>query len=136
MRTKIDNRFFESTKGKIVLLLRISDRTVDELSKELGVTDNAVRAHLLSLERDGLVVQTGFAKGFRKPHFSYALTPHAELLFPKPFDSLFTQTITVLKKQFSPEKVEEVLRQIGSQIGKPYKPTDGTPLDIRVETAV
>jgi len=135
-KTKIDNRFFESTRGKIVLLLRISDRTVDELSKELGVTDNAIRANLLSLERDGLVFQSGVTKGFRKPHFSYSLTHDAEMLFPKPFDSLFTQTVSVLKKQFPPKKVEQILRRIGAELGGQYKLPDKTAMNIRLDTAV
>ncbi len=135
-KTKIDDRFFESTRGKIVLLLRISDRTVDGLSKELAVSDNAVRAHLLSLERDGLVFQNGVTKGFRKPHFSYSLSPAAEALFPKPFDSLFTETIGVLKKQLPPKKVEQVLRQIGAEIAAPYKPAGKTTLNTRVDTAL
>jgi predicted ArsR family transcriptional regulator len=135
-RTKIDDRFFESTRGKIVLLLRITDRTVDELSKEIGVTDNAVRAHLLSLERDGLVFQNGVTKGFRKPHFSYSLSPAAESLFPKPFDSLFTETVGVLKKQFSAKKVEQILRQIGSELARPYRSAGKTSLDARLEIAL
>src|ERR1044072_7935559 len=135
-KTKIDDRFFESTRGKIVLLLRLSDRTVDGLSKELSVTDNAVRAHLLSLERDGLVHQNGVTKGFRKPHFSYSLSPAAEMLFPKPFDSLFTETVGVLKKQLPAKKVEQVLRQIGAEVAAPYKTEGKTSLDTRVETAL
>jgi predicted ArsR family transcriptional regulator len=135
-KTKIDDRFFRSSRGKIILLLRISDRTVDELSKELGVTDNAVRAQLLALERDGLVVQSGITKGFRRPHFSYTLSVNAELLFPKPFDSLFTETIGVMKKQFQPKKVEQVLRQIGSEIGAQYKQPARTSMNTRIETAV
>jgi len=52
-------RLMESTRGKILDLLRSKERTVNELAAALGLTDNAVRAHLLSLERDGLVHQSG-----------------------------------------------------------------------------
>jgi predicted ArsR family transcriptional regulator len=135
-KTRIDDRFFESTRGKIVLLMRITDRTVDDLSKELGVTDNAIRANLLSLERDGLVFQNGLIKGFRKPHFIYSLTREAEDLFPKPFDAIFTETIGVLKKQFSPKKVVEVLRQIGREIGGRYRPAGKLNKNSRVEISL
>src|SRR5881398_826577 len=54
-KTNLDKRFFESTRGRIVLLLRASEKTVNDLAAHLQLTDNAVRAHLLSLERDGLV---------------------------------------------------------------------------------
>lgn len=52
-----DERFFASTRGQVVTLLRRGSRTVDELAGTLGLTDNAVRAHLAGLERDGLVTQ-------------------------------------------------------------------------------
>lgn len=83
MTTKLDERFFDSTRGRVVSLLRGKSGTVIELAEALGLTDNAVRAHLLSLERDGLVRQSGVQRGSRKPHFAYELTPEAERLFPK-----------------------------------------------------
>ena len=81
-RTKLDKRFFDSTRGRIVNLMRGRTKTVNELSAELKLTDNAVRAHLLSLERDGLIRQSGIQRGTRKPHFAYELTDEAEHLFP------------------------------------------------------
>ena len=41
---RVGERFFASTRGRIVLLVRRSARTVDELTELLGVTRNAVRA--------------------------------------------------------------------------------------------
>jgi predicted ArsR family transcriptional regulator len=105
--TKLDERFFDSTRGQIVSLLRGNIRTVNELAEELGLTDNAVRSHLLSLERDGLVRQCGVQRGTRKPHFAYELTPEAENLFPKAYDALLNQLITILKDRLPPAALEE-----------------------------
>src|SRR5215467_7168139 len=99
---KLNKRFFDSTRGQIVNLLRGSRGTVNELADKLGLTDNAVRAHLLTLERDGLIRQSGLQKGSRKPHFAYELTPEAEHLFPKAYDTLLNQFITVLKQRLTP----------------------------------
>src|ERR671928_1702040 len=77
-----DKRFFASTRGRIVALLRRTARTVDELAAALDLTDNAVRAHLATLERDGLVEQQGVRRGAGKPAAAYALTLEAEHLFP------------------------------------------------------
>ncbi len=99
--TKLDQRFLESTRGRIVTLLRGSSRTVEELATGLELTDNAVRAHLTTLERDGLVRQSGVRRGSRKPHFTYSLTPEAERLFPKAYDALLNQLIIVLKGRLS-----------------------------------
>jgi predicted ArsR family transcriptional regulator len=96
-RTKLDKRFFESTRGRIVTLLRGTTKTVNELAQQLELSDNAVRAHLLSLERDGLIKQNGIQRGTRKPHVAYSLTEEAEHLFSKAYDALLNQLIAVLK---------------------------------------
>lgn len=116
MKTKLDKRFFDSTRGRIVALLRGTSKTVNELAEELGLTDNAVRAHLLSLERDELVTQSGVQRGTRKPHFAYELAPEAERLFPKAYDALLNQLITVLKGRLPPSVLEEVLREVGRSL--------------------
>ena len=41
-----NERFFTSTRGHIVTLLRRAGHTVDELAQELKLTDNAIRSHL------------------------------------------------------------------------------------------
>src|SRR5215212_6909899 len=92
-----NQRFLSSTRGHIVTLLRGAVRTVNELAAALNLTDNAVRVHLTSLERDGLVQQKGMRPGLRKPHYAYELTPDAEQLFPKAYDILLNQLLTVLQ---------------------------------------
>jgi predicted ArsR family transcriptional regulator len=116
MTTKLDKRFFDSTRGRIVALLRGTTKTVNELAEELDLTDNAVRAHLLSLERDGLVVQTGLQRGVRKPHFAYELTPEADKIFPKAYDAIVNSLITVLKDRLASPDLEDVLREVGRSL--------------------
>jgi predicted ArsR family transcriptional regulator len=116
MPTKLDKRFFDSSRGRIVTLLRGTSKTVNELAEELELTDNAVRAHLLSLERDGLIRQRGVQRGTRKPHFSYELTNEAETLFPKAYDALLNQLIAVLKRRLKHAALEEVLREVGRSL--------------------
>ena len=113
MTTKLDKRFFDSSRGRIVTLLRGTTKTVNELAEGLGLTDNAVRAHLLSLERDGLIKQSGIQRGVRKPHFAYQLTEEADQLFPKAYDALLNQLIAALKQRLSPAALDEVLREVG-----------------------
>ena len=116
MPTKLDKRFFDSSRGRIITLLRKSAKTVNELAAELELTDNAVRAHLLSLERDGLIRQRGVQRGTRKPHFSYELTSEAESLFPKAYDALVNQLISALKGRLTPAALDEVLREVGRSL--------------------
>ncbi|HKS30599.1 MAG TPA: ArsR family transcriptional regulator [Pyrinomonadaceae bacterium] len=134
--TKLDERFFESTRGRIVSLLRGGSGTVTELAEKLELTDNAVRAHLLTLERDGLVRQSGVQKGLRKPHFSYELTPEAENLFPKAYDALLNQLITTLKGRLPPEALEDVLREVGRSLAADRVSDKESDLEARVDVAL
>jgi predicted ArsR family transcriptional regulator len=118
---KIDARFFESTRGRIVTLLRRRNLTVNDLAKELDLTDNAVRAHLLSLERDGLVAQQGTIKGFRKPHYIYGLSDRAAELFPPPYGALFTRLLSSLKSALTKASFVARLRDVGQSIGAENK---------------
>ena len=56
-RVAWDHRFFATTRGRILTLLRKHHQTVDDLATDLAVSDNAVRSHLYALERDGFVTQ-------------------------------------------------------------------------------
>ncbi|HEU0173262.1 MAG TPA: ArsR family transcriptional regulator [Blastocatellia bacterium] len=139
--TKLGERFFDSTRGRIVSLLRSESRTVNELAEELDLTDNAVRAHLLTLERDGLVKQGGIQRGRRKPHFAYELTTEAESLFPKSYDMALNVLLSVLKERMTPETLGDVLKEVGREVGRKaaaaHMPanTQGSNLLAKVEAA-
>jgi predicted ArsR family transcriptional regulator len=134
--TKHDQRFFDSTRGRVVTLLRGGASTVEELAESLELTDNAVRAHLITLERDGLVQQSGVRRGARKPHFTYSLTSEAEKLFPKAYDALLNQLIAVLKGRLDEEEVIAVLRQVGRDIAAGAPSGQEDDLESRAQRAL
>jgi predicted ArsR family transcriptional regulator len=107
------------------------------LAQDLDLTDNAVRAHLLSLERDGLIKQSGIQRGTRKPHFAYELTDEAEHLFPKAYDALLNQLIAVLKGRLTPLALEEVLREVGRSLaGSQTASQKNGDMESRIDRAV
>src|SRR5213080_1482715 len=130
-----NKRFFTSTRGQIITLLRRSARTVDELAQILDLTDNAIRAHLATLERDGFVKQRGVRRGSGKPSYVYDLTPEAEYLFPKAYGPVLHQLLDVLSEQMSPEEMEIVLRKVGRSIATKWSTVSGD-LRTRLEGAV
>ncbi len=130
-----DKRFFASTRGQIVALLRRKISTVDELAQALDLTDNAVRAHLATLERDGLVHQQGVRRGSGKPAYAYQLKPEAERLFPKPYAPVLRQLLDVLDKRMAPEEVEALLRTVGHELASGLSAAEGG-IRARLEAAV
>jgi predicted ArsR family transcriptional regulator len=113
-------RLFKSTRGKILDLLRARESTVNELAEELHLTDNAVRAHLASLERDRLVAQSGFKPGIRKPHTTYALGPEAEHLFPKAYGRLVALLMSIFSSQVKSRRLRAGMRLAGRQVAREY----------------
>src|SRR5437762_9172939 len=115
-------RLFKSTRGKILELLRTRERTVNELAAELRLTDNAVRAHLASLERDRLVTQSGMKPGIRKPHITYGLGPEAEQLFPKAYGRLVSLLMSIFSRQIKPRNLPAGMRAAGRTGAQAHPP--------------
>jgi predicted ArsR family transcriptional regulator len=128
-------RFFASTQGKIVTLLRESRQTVEDLALSLDLTDNAVRAHLTTLERDGLVQQCGSRPGRRKPASIYELTPDAEDLFPKAYVPVLNLLLGLLSERLTPEEEEDLMQTAGRRLAMTI-PTPSADLGTRLAHAV
>lgn len=115
-------RLMASTRGRLLSLLRRQPHTVEELAQGLGLTDNAVRAHLATLERDGLVEQRGVRRdgGAGKPAYAYELAPAAEELFPHPYAAVLDETLVGLAERMPPAEVEALLRESGRRLARGY----------------
>jgi predicted ArsR family transcriptional regulator len=113
-------RILESTRGQILQLLRTREQTVNDLAAALQLTDNAVRAHLLSLERDGLIHQSGTQPGVRKPHATYGLTADAEQVFPKAYGPLVDLILTVFSRKLTPKELEAGMREVGRKVANEH----------------
>jgi predicted ArsR family transcriptional regulator len=133
-----DRRFFESTRGRVVTLLRRAGFTVDELARELDLTDNGVRAHLAVLERDGIVRQRGSVRrssGGGKPAYVYELTQEGEDLFPKAYEPTLRRLLDVLGERLGPEESEALLRSVGRRLAEEHS-TRADGAHARLESAV
>src|SRR5438046_6067830 len=107
-------RLLRSTRGQVLALLRTENRTVNDLAMALNLTDNAVRAHLVSLERDGLVQQYGTRAGTRKPHAAYGLSSEAEHIFPKAYGPLLNHFVTVISNRLTPRTLRAAMQEVGA----------------------
>jgi predicted ArsR family transcriptional regulator len=116
-------RVLESTRGQVLNLLRARDRTVNDIAAELQITDNAVRAHLVSLERDGLVRRSGKKRGVRRPHVSYGLTSDAQQMFTAAYGALLNNFVAVVRKRLGARAVRAAMRQVGRRIARVRLPS-------------
>lgn len=111
-----DERFLSTTRGQVVTLLWRAPRTIDELASALGVTDNAVRAHLSSLERDGLVRQSGVRRSVGKPAYVYDVTPAAQEVFSNAYGPVLGYLLDVMREQLTAATIDNLLREVGARL--------------------
>src|SRR5829696_4196397 len=134
LHTRVGQRFFSMTRGRIVLLIRRSARTVDELAEALGLTRNAVREHLTTLERDGLAHRSGVRRGTGKPAHLYSLTPEAAELFPRGYAPVLDGVLDALARHLPATAREALLRGVGRDIAA-ARPARGGDVRERVAAA-
>lgn len=103
------DRFFQSTRGKIVNeLRRRGSASATELAQSFGLSPNAVRQQLMALERDGLVAERPVRRGPTKPTYEFSLTADADKLFPQAYDKMLSAVLRELRAQFGPAGVQRV----------------------------
>jgi len=133
----MNDRTFASSRGKIIRLLRKAGQTVNDLARALGLTDNAVRANLARLERDGLVQQAGRRPSFRKPESVYDITPDAERLFSKAYVPVLVALLGELESRLSGKELDAVLGGVGRRMAAPHLASlAGLPPRRRAERAL
>src|SRR5829696_2974922 len=129
-------RIIETTRGRVLNLLRGGEMTTDELAAALRLTDNAIRAHLATLERDGLVQARGERREGRigKPATVYTVSPEVDSLFSKAYIPLLTSLLSALGERLPAQELSELLHDVGARLGAGVAPSSGE-LSQRVSTA-
>lgn len=111
-------QFGGATRGRIVALLRRGERSVEELAQALALTDNAVRAQLSTLERDGIVRATGIRRDgtVGKPATLYGIVPETAQLFSSAYAPVLTALLSELGERLPPRQLEAALRAAGRRL--------------------
>lgn len=90
--------------------------TVDELSKGLKITRNAVRQHLAALERDGLISPGATRPSGGRPQQLYALTDKGKEVFPRHYSWFAQLVIQSIKDEHGAEELQKRLSAMGSGV--------------------
>lgn len=136
MSADISPRFPDTTRGRVLIHLRRGAATVEELAQTLGRTDNAIRAHLTALERDGLVRQTGVRRGpgAGKPAAVYEFAAEAEIRLSRAYAPVLTALLDELSARMPAADTEAILLEAGSRLAS-VVPGPSTGLEERVREA-
>jgi len=107
-----------SSRAQILALLRRGERSVDELAAAVGVSDNAVRLHLATLERDGLVHAARLRREGQvgKPATVYAVTRDGGDAHSKAYEPVLTSLLATLADRLDERELNDVLRAVGRQL--------------------
>lgn len=119
--------FAKSTRGRVVALLRRGERSVEELARALDLTDNAVRAQLTVLDRDGVVHAVGTRRdgAVGKPATLYGVGRDTSALFSSAYAPLLASLLTELGERMSPRELQTLLRSAGRRLA-PARPAKAT----------
>ncbi len=123
-----DSSRHDHTRGRLLALLREGRWTVDDLAARLGLTDNAVRFHLTTLQGEGAVGKEGVLKkgGAGKPAHLYTLTADAEESFSRAYAPVLAACVAELREIMSTTQLVAFLKRAGKRLGKGLPRSSGS----------
>lgn len=133
MKSSIAN---SKSKSAILALVRAGPVSIPELVEETGLSVNAVRFHIESLEGDGLVQAAGTRapSGPGKPAALYVVTAEADLAFSRAYAPVLAACIAELRSSAPAREVARFLRNVGKRLGSEMA-IKSKPLSGRVRAA-
>lgn len=79
------------------------------IAKEMDITNEGARFHLLKLEKDGLVKSSKEVKGRGRPKHIWSLTEKGHARFPDTHGDLTVKLITKMRETLGQEAVDQVI---------------------------
>src|SRR5688572_13538393 len=130
-------QLLDSSRGRIVTLLRHAGLTVDDIATQLALTPNAVRAQMTVMERDGVVRRVGQRPGTTRPSHVFELTPEVEQLLSEAYAPFLAQLVGVFANALPAEQVNTLMRDVGKGLANelPFSRRPSGGLRARVSAA-
>ena len=111
-------QLLDTSRGRIVTLLRRGGLTADNIATKLKLTTSAVRAQLAGMERDGVVERVGHRRGTTRPFQVFELSPEVEQLLSQAYVPLLTQLVRVFTQGLSTKAVNDMMRDAGKGLAE------------------
>jgi predicted ArsR family transcriptional regulator len=124
MAETLRQQLLDTSRGRIVSLLRARALTADDIATELDLTRSAVRLQISAMERDGVVRRVGKRPGATRPSHLFELTPEVEQLLSKAYLPLLTQLVDVFAAALPPKQLETLLRVTGKRLADELRRTN------------
>jgi predicted ArsR family transcriptional regulator len=112
----LKKQLLDSSRGRIVTLLRGGGLTADDVASRLGLTPSAVRAQITGMERDAVVRRAGQRAGTTRPAHVFELTPEVEQLLSTAYIPLLTHLVGVFADGVPGHQLERMLREAGIRL--------------------
>lgn len=109
-------RHSDSSRGRIVELLRTGGMTVDEIASQLGLSHNAVRVQLTSMERDGLVHHARSERRTTRPSHIFELTHDTRQWLSKAYVPFLTHLTGTIARRQTPKEMIVLMRDVGRSL--------------------
>ncbi len=116
-----DTASLETTRGRIVAILRHGQKTVNELSEALSLATNTIRTHLNNLEGDSVVQKVGSRRGSGagKPAHLFELTPQTETSFSRAYIPVLQTLVETLAQQMEKDAFNTLMDDVGLRLAPP-----------------
>jgi len=111
----------QETRQRILEIIKMRGQaTVNELTRELGLTAVTIRHHLDVLYRDGLIGPPQILRkaGPGRPQHVYRLAGETEELFPKKYDRLTDALLEELEARMSSEELDAVINGVAERMAR------------------
>jgi len=118
MADVLRQQLLDTSRGRIVSLLRAGGLTADDVARMLGLTRSAVRLQIAAMERDGVVRKTGKRPGATRPSHVFELTPEVEQLLSTAYIPLLTGLVDVFADALPADQIVALLRRTGSGLAQ------------------
>jgi predicted ArsR family transcriptional regulator len=118
MADVLRQQLLDSSRGRIVTLLKTGGLTADDVARQLGLTRSAVRIQIAAMERDGVVRKVGKRAGATRPSHVFELTPEVEQLLSKAYIPLLTSLVDVFAEALPADQIEALLRRTGAGLAQ------------------